>query len=468
MANHATFGYFTNNYYRVNDCGYVVIPHNANYKSAAITSQIKDSVDQAEIDIFQYHSDLISECNAERVAFMKEYLINEKIQEIRDVNNDYVIGVEYELYNKDGKLMHTAETGINAKYCNAIITSDVSENNSLEYRKGFVFDSRIEIQVPEISRYGIKNRYIQYPYILKIKTITVYGTVGASSLIQESNSQVDLSHRHFESHANYRHNRPDDLHFNNFGSHFLTNAKVGTSIIDQVVVPAVLETARTYDTVKLCEIPCNENQYTIKLDHKLNLIVLNIEVFVDNYGTVYDEDDINAILALNNPDNIPDDSEDDDDDTNLPNPDDVTPLPPTDGPNVPNDGNDDEDDDTQDPDGENGSDGTTPDDGNDDSTDPDGGKDNGNGSDGTTPDDGEGTDDTTEPENPDDTTGDTNDPEVPGNESGEDNDSNGSKTPDDNTDENVTEPEIPSPEDGTNTDSENNDDTSSEETEPSV
>ena len=303
MSEQATYGFLKDKYYKIQQKGLIVIPEGADYKTSAIETQIMDSIDQAEVNIFRYKSDLITECNSERVAFMKQFLTEEKVKEIEEVNEDYFISVEYELFNKEGKIIKSGTSSIQAKYSNAAILSDINEDNSLEYRKGFVFDGRIEIPIPEISRYGIRNSFVQNPYILRIKEIGVYTTIGDSNFIKESSTQVDFGHRKPHSHAHYEHyhhcHRPDDLHFNNFASHFLTNAKMGTTIIDQMVVPAELTINNEYEIVQMCAIPCNGNEYTVNINHKLNLIVLNIEVFLDNFLTVYDIADINGVLELN-------------------------------------------------------------------------------------------------------------------------------------------------------------------------
>ena len=111
--------------------------------------------------MYAYHSDTLYECNSDRVIAMKELLLGEKVTKIEDVNNDYVIGVSYELYNKEGQLLKDGKTSVRAIYHTGVIGSDVAEDNTMEYRKAMLFDGKIQIEIPEISRYGIKNKYVQ-------------------------------------------------------------------------------------------------------------------------------------------------------------------------------------------------------------------------------------------------------------------------------------------------------------------
>ena len=325
---HQLFGLFGENYYMVPSCSHVVIPENLDYLSKSIQTQLSDSYPQAEIDMYHYYTDLTTTCNVKRVANMKDMLITEKVENIDSINTDYVIGITYELYNKDGKLLKSGTSETEAKYCSALITDEILEGNVMEYRKGLVFDGRIEINIPEISRYGIRNAYSQHPYIIKIKSIYVVSSTGDSSIITESGSQVDIptdcitNHDHRAYSSNYRCHMHDTLCDRNFASCFLTNAKVGTTLIDATVLPTKLEIPEETERVQLCAIPCNGSDYTIKLNKKINLIILNLEVLLDNFNYVYDIEDIKEVLKYNSSD----DSEDGEDQTY--DPDDVTPIHP--------------------------------------------------------------------------------------------------------------------------------------------
>lgn len=315
MSNNKLFGFMNNTFYSTDAIQFVVVPQNADYKTNAIQTTVHPELNQCEIDIYQYHTDLITECNAQRVAFMKEFLINEKIKDIKELNHDFIIEVDYDLYNKDGKVIKSGSSGINTKICNALINSDINENNSLEYRKAFVFDGRLEINTPTISRYGIKNVYTQHPYTLKINKIVVKSTIGDYKYITESDSQLDKNGILSENHAHYYHSRPADLHFNNFASHFITN-KIGTTVIDQLVVPAELEAPVEYEEIPVCEIVPSESNI-IKVNEKINVFVINVEIVLDNFNEVFDIADITSILDLNNqPEEIPSDTENPDDSEN--------------------------------------------------------------------------------------------------------------------------------------------------------
>ena len=313
MSKNQLFGYFNGNYYTVDDCNNIVIPENMDYKTKAIQTQIHDSLSQCEIDIYRYHSDIVSECNSERVAFMKDFLINEKITNIDTLNKNFVIGVEYELFNKSGQLVKSGTMSILSKYCTALINSEVKEDNLMEYRKAFVFDGRIEIPIPVISRYGIKNSYSQHPYTIRFKSLSIYSGISSNQYLDGNGTQVEINHPihsnhiHHASHAHcYTHGHGDICH-NNFASNFITNAKIGTTIIDQLVVPAELEVPKMGDEVKICTIPFDSTESTIKIDHKIDLIVVNLEVLLDNYNVVYDYEDIAEILKMNINENITED-----------------------------------------------------------------------------------------------------------------------------------------------------------------
>ena len=86
MSEQATYGFLKDKYYKIQQKGLIVIPEGADYKTSAIETQIMDSIDQAEVNIFRYNSDLITECNSERVAFMKQFLTEEKVKEIEEAN----------------------------------------------------------------------------------------------------------------------------------------------------------------------------------------------------------------------------------------------------------------------------------------------------------------------------------------------------------------------------------------------
>lgn len=299
MNNSRMFAFFGDSYYRVHEDLPIVIPSNVDYKSTATNSQVIDSMDLGTIDVYAYHTDLLTERNSERVACMKEMLIGDKVEKIEDINNDYVVGVAYELYNKDGQLLKSGTTSVKAIYHTAIIASDVSEENNMEYRKAMLFDGKIEIQIPEISRYGIKNKYVQHPFTVRITSVTVSSTIGENYFCGEETTQLTSEKLFSATHAHIIHRREPHLGKNNFASHFITNAHVGTTIIDQTVVPAILEVDKEYTLIPLCTVECDKNSNVAKFNHKLKSIEVNVEVLVDNSNVVFDLNDIREIIKLN-------------------------------------------------------------------------------------------------------------------------------------------------------------------------
>lgn len=319
LKNPQMYGWLGSSYYAIPDNGEsIVIPENAEYTASAIQSKIYSDVRQCTMDIYQYASDLITDCNSKRVAFMKEYLLETGVKSIYNLNKDYIIKVSYDIYNKDGTVISSGTVSKTARVSTAMIHSGISEGNIMDYRNGLIFDTGIEIQIPKISRYGIKNACVQYPYTIKINSISVSTTIGDSRYVIESDTQ-SVSHDtyHHADHCNYHCHRPNHLHFNNFASHFLTNARVGTTIIDQMVVPAQLEIPPEYTEVQLCHIDLDDSYSVVKINDAVELINMNIEVLFDNVVSVYSKADIDAIIMVNNlpeevPEEVPDEVPEDD------------------------------------------------------------------------------------------------------------------------------------------------------------
>lgn len=304
MATSQMFGYFNDQYYMVDESANIVVPEDANYKKSGI--QVSKNLNNVyDVDMYLYHSDLTTEENGERVAFMKEFIVNEKVPKIIHVNNEFLISAEYELFNKDGKCLSNGVLSTRAESCNGVILAPVDQFNHMMYRKLYVFDGRIEIPVPNISRYGIKCQYNQHPYTIRINSIKVTTTYGNDTYMIGKDEQVvrgkDIDGKyHSAKYTLYHHmcDCPNEITHNNYASKFLTNATIGTSIIDSMVGPAVLEAPADYTEVVVADIPCakQDNSYTVKIDGKADQIVLNVEAIVDNFNTVYDIADIEALL----------------------------------------------------------------------------------------------------------------------------------------------------------------------------
>lgn len=306
---HQMFGLHNGKYYEVDTCNRIVIPNDLEYKENAVVTTLHKDREEAVVDAYFYHTDLVAICNSERVKFMKDFLIGEKITEIEQLGGTYILGVDYTVYNKDGKVLKSGKSEVDAQWCMPLILSDVREHNVLEYRKGIILDGRIAICIPEVSRYGIRNAINQHPYTIKINEVYAIASNGGYKYITEDGSQVDTPdcgcpicppHHHHEDSASYNiHHHHNGLCDVNFNSCFITNAKIGTTIIDQVVSSAKLEAPPEYEAVDLCHISLGTPQYTIKIDSKLKMIVLNLELFMDNYNEVYDKEDITKILEYN-------------------------------------------------------------------------------------------------------------------------------------------------------------------------
>lgn len=308
--NRQMFGYLQDSYYAMNDGikkgNSIVIPTYADYKSKGIMSRIIN--DNCEIDIFNYHSDLVTESNSERVEYMKEFIIDNKIENIKILNDKYIISIEYELYNKNNELIKTGKVSVNSKWYNAIINNDINCKNEMLYREALIFTSMIEIQIPQISRYGIKNEYIQYPYTIKIKSVSVSAVSGNGKYIEDDKTQYesknDCDNCYHKSHADYYCSRHDGLCRNNYNSCFITNAHWGTTIIDSVVVPAELETPEDIDLIPLFENKIDDKDFTLKINQNINLVKINIEILFDNMNVCYDVDDIKEMINIVSSDNF--------------------------------------------------------------------------------------------------------------------------------------------------------------------
>lgn len=307
MATQQMFGYFNGQYFMIDESPNIVVPEGANYKKSGIQVN-KNQNNEYEVDMYCYHSDLTTERNSERVAFMKEYIINKKVKSIPGVNNDFLLTADYELFNKDGKCIANGALSTLAKSCNGIILDPIDSENNLMYRRLYVFDGRIEIPIPNIAKYGIKNCYQQYPYTLRINSVkatTTYGTdtymIGLDEQVAHAN---DIDGRYHNAQYNLYHHMCDcrnEITHNNYCSRFLSNAKIGTSIIDSMAVPVALEAPADYTEVVMADVPCatKDNSYTVKIDGKADQIVLNVEVVVDNFNTVYDIADIKTLVEAN-------------------------------------------------------------------------------------------------------------------------------------------------------------------------
>ena len=299
------YGYLNGAYYTVDGSSTIVIPDTNDITSSFVRSIYHPETKEAEVDMYTYHSDIISEANKDRVNDMKEFLIDTKITDIDHLNNDFVIGVGYELYNNAGKMIKSGETTVAAKYVNAMINMPVDEEDRLKYRKAYVIDGKISLQVPQISHYGIKNYCVQNPFTLKLTKLFVLATTGAIPYTMETNSQMEYQPAIQPGNsASYSHHcdcNPccgvANIH-DNFNSNFITN-KIGTTMIDQLVVPAILEAPADIEQIEISEFILSGSQYTIKIAEAATSFSINVEVVIDNFNVVYDKEVIDQILDNN-------------------------------------------------------------------------------------------------------------------------------------------------------------------------
>ena len=329
MATHQLFGILKSNdnikYVAVDDnCPPIVIDSAVNYKTNAIQMSINEEIKEALISLFVYDCKFTTDCNEKRLAYMKEFLMAEKISSIDKLNRDFILGVDYELYNKDGKQIKQGSSSILALTNPATILNEIMSDNTMEYRKALIHDARIEIDVPQISRYGITCACNQQPYTLKLTRVYLMSSIGATLSIESSDTQINHIMCDHGSSASYHHCMCDhgcnhgchsgDFLHNNFASHFITNATVGTTIIDQLVVPVALEIPEDSEAVEVCSIDLIGPEFTLKINSNVSRIAINFEMLVDNFVYAYSIDDITAFMELiNNPATQDDDTDIDDD-----------------------------------------------------------------------------------------------------------------------------------------------------------
>lgn len=293
------YGYFSGAYFTVHDGDVTYVPSEVDYKSSAIQSSIYDNK-YCIVDAYAYHSDLITDCNVKRVAYMKDFLIAEDVKEIFDLNDDYIVGIDYTLFDDEGKAVTSGTSSVRAIYHTAIMNSDIQPENILEYHKGMIFDGAIEVRIPIQSAYGIKKiKNKTKSYTLKINKFLVSSTIGKNLFNIDSDEQTTAHGKWHASCCQYNLHHRNHMLFNDFSSHFLTNAHVGTTMISQMVVPAELHIPPEYHQIRMAEIECG-NEYKVKIAQPVESIVVNIEVVIDNSAMVYNKADIDEIIENNN------------------------------------------------------------------------------------------------------------------------------------------------------------------------
>lgn len=284
-----------------------VIPLDAEYKRNVINNTIYPDKESVLIKSYVYDNKWTSDCNPNRVNFMKQKLIDEVVKNIDKVNDDFVLGVNYTIYNSSGNILKTGETIVKATASTAVIMDGIDSTNSYEYRKGLVLDGAIRIPVEGRYAYGIKVPTKDYPYTIKINSIKALSTIGEYKYNIESNTQVDtidgnlnhVTHCHFHIHNPI--NYPSCT--NDLASPFITNAKYGTTLIDSIVTSAELSIPPQYTSVELASVNLNKSGSgfnAVKVENPLREIVIMLEMMIDNIATVFNKESIDSIIILNN------------------------------------------------------------------------------------------------------------------------------------------------------------------------
>ena len=305
MATHQIYGYLNGAYYEMDSTNHIVIPDTNDITQSFVKSSYLPDTHEEEIDMYCYHSDLTTMVNKERVNNMKDFLEGNIIKNIDKLNNDFVLGISYEIYNKDGKCIKTGSNSIASSYVMAFITSDVDEEDRLKYRKAYVIDGKISVEIPSVSHYGIKNCCMQGPYTVKFTNMTLKSTKGCHSCYIEEGSQMNYNPiLEGGNSACYNHHCDCDCacgltsQHENFNSNFITN-RIGTVMIDQLVVPAILEAPVDYEMITIASFDLTGSSYTIKTSENAKGIIVNMEICLDNFNEVYDKEVIDEIIEEN-------------------------------------------------------------------------------------------------------------------------------------------------------------------------
>ena len=313
---HKLYGLLGENYYEVPYANNIMIPSNMDVNTTSIQTEISDTYPTAKINIYNYFNNLTTNDNDVRVQNMKDFLKGNEVKDLYTITDGYVIGLVYELYNKNGKLIKSGQSEVSANYSGVLLFDEIKEKDLLNYRHAMIFNGDIQLNIPQTACYGIKTTNNDYPYTIKIKKIYLLTTIGGKKYIIDTDTQVDddthchgCGHVHHAYDANYRCHHHDTICNPNFASCFISNAKLGTTLIDQVVTSAKLEIPEEYTEVKMCDIDCSDSSYTIKLNKKLTVITITLELLLDTFNEVYNYLNIeNIILENNDSPTIPDDS----------------------------------------------------------------------------------------------------------------------------------------------------------------
>ena len=296
---HQMYSYYGDKYFTQKEAKSVVIPSGVDLTVDGVTTQINTVLSEAVVTLFNYYTDLTTKKNHERTQNMKDFLIDQIVTEMDDINTDFILGIGYELYNKDNKQIKASTAIVKATYSTAQVAEEVEEDDHMHYRKATVLDGTVIVDIPNIANYGVKNCCYQYPYTLRLTKLIVQATVGKSMKGFDCGCQMNEDTiGNGGTYACYAHHYECPNSQSDFSSHFITN-RIGTTIIDQLVVPAVLEAPTDYEVVDIASIDLPASKYTFRFDSKLTKITMNMEVMVDNNLVVYDKAVIDQILEDN-------------------------------------------------------------------------------------------------------------------------------------------------------------------------
>ena len=189
----------------------------------------------------------------EMVSALKYHLITQ----IDTIQNFYKMTVDYSLFTKNGKELEHSITAQNIKPVDAIVPLGIAKNNELVYRFVKKFEKQIDFRFKDGLPYGIM-RQPHDKFILKINNINIY----------QDTDTVEERHKSMEE-------RPFK-----YGSHTIESS---------------LEYTRLVFSSKEQWI-----EYTpIELNYIPRLIEFGVEILLDNFIVVYDDNEISKILKEN-------------------------------------------------------------------------------------------------------------------------------------------------------------------------
>lgn len=189
----------------------------------------------------------------EMVSALKYHLITQ----IDTIQNFYKMTVDYSLFTKNGKELEHSITVQNIKPVDAMVPLGIAKNNELVYRFVKKFEKQIDFRFKDGLPYGIM-RQPHDKFILKINNINIY----------QDTDTVEERHKSMEE-------RPFK-----YGSHTIESSLEYTRLVF-----SSKEQGIEYTPIELNYIP--------------RLIEFGVEILLDNFIVVYDDNEISKILQEN-------------------------------------------------------------------------------------------------------------------------------------------------------------------------